>query len=63
MTPLDSQKHLSPLEIPLWPYQEVANEIIVFLIDEASNSEGYHGNKIFNILEFFLFFISVPSFT
>ena len=39
------------------------NEIIVFLINEASNPECCHGNKIFDILEFLSFcFITVPSF-
>ena len=42
----------------------VKNEIIVFLINKVSNQECCHGNKIFDILEFFSScFISVPSFT
>ena len=39
-------------EIPLWPYRGIENEIIVFLINESSNRECCHDNKMFNILEF-----------
>ena len=42
----------------------VENEVIVFLINEGSNRECCHGNKIFDILEFLSScFISVRSFT
>ena len=44
------------------PYWGVENEIFVFLINEDSNKERYHGNKMFDILEFLLScFISVKS--
>ena len=35
----------------LWPYWGVENKIIVFPINEGSNRERCHGNKIFYILE------------
>ena len=38
-------------EIPFWPYWGVQNEITVFPIDEGSNQECCHGNKMFYILE------------
>ena len=51
-------------ETPLRSYWGIENEIIVFLINEGSNRECCHGNKIFDILEFLSScFISVPSFT
>ena len=34
-----------------WPYWGVENEIIVFLVNEGSNRECCHVNKIFYILE------------
>ena len=56
--------HTKARETPFWPYWGVENEIIVFLINEGSNRECCHGNKIFDILEFLSScFISVPSFT
>ena len=40
------------------------NEIIEFLINEGSNRECCHGNKIFDSLEFLSsYFTSVPNFT
>ena len=40
------------------------NDIIVFLINETSDRECCHGNKMFHILELLLScFISGPSFT
>ena len=51
-------------EIQLWPCWGIENEIVVFLINEGSNLECYHGNKIFDILEFLSScFISVPKVT
>ena len=54
--------HTKAKEIPLWPYWEVENEIIVLLINEGSNRECCHDNKISDILEFLSScFISVLS--
>ena len=51
-------------EILLCPSWGVENETIVFLINEGSNRECCHGNKIFYILELISScFISVLSFT
>ena len=42
----------------------VENKLIVFPINEGSNRECCHGNKIFHILEVFSScFIGVPNFT
>ena len=47
------------------PTVEQKNEIIVLLINEGSNRECCHSNKIFYILELvsFCFITTVPSFT
>ena len=37
---------------PIMAFLGVDKEIIVFLINEGSNKECCHGNKIFDILEF-----------
>ena len=55
--------HTKSKRNPIVAYWGVENEIIVFLIDEGSNRECCHDNKIFDILEFLSScFISVPSF-
>ena len=56
--------HTKSKRHPIVALLGVENEIIVFLINEASYRECCHGNKIFDILEFLSScFIRVPSST